>query len=57
MLFLEQINYSKELMGSNYIGVIQGLNKKWRDIGTKWLKNIVDGINQEVLDIIPSFKT
>lgn len=56
MFFLEKIYAAREKMGNDYIRVIQGLDKNCRKMGSKWLKSIVDRINEEVLKIIPSFK-
>jgi len=54
--FLEKINQDIKDKGANYIKVIQGLDKTWSNKGTQWLQGIVDEINREVLEKIPSFK-
>ncbi len=56
IIFLEKIDAARETIGNDYIRVIQGLDKKWRETGSRWLKYIVDRINEEVLKIIPSLK-
>jgi UDP-N-acetylglucosamine/UDP-N-acetylgalactosamine diphosphorylase len=53
--FLEQIERAIREKGSDYVGVIQGLDAGWSAEGTRWLQGIVDGINRQVLDIMPSF--
>ncbi len=55
--FLEKIASEREEKGNNYINVIQGLNKSWCETGTDWLKSIVNQVNREVLEKIPSFQT
>ena len=52
--FLEQIERGTREKGSDYVGVIQGLNAAWSAEGTRWLQGIVDGINRQVLDLMPS---
>jgi hypothetical protein len=37
------------------VSVIQGLDKTWSGVGTEWLQGIVDDINDEALERIPSF--
>lgn len=54
--FLEKVAQDKEEKVSDYIKVIQGLDQKWCAMGTSWLQGIVDEINREVLERIPSFK-
>ena len=56
LLFLEKIYDVREKMCNDYIRVIQGLDRNYREIGSKWLKSVVDRINEEVLKIIPTFK-
>jgi len=53
--FLEQIERAVREKGSEYVGVIQGLDATWSAEGTRWLQGIVDGINRQVLDLMPSF--
>jgi len=53
--FLEQIERAVREKGSDYVGVIQGLDDTWSAEGTRWLQGIVDGINRRVLDLMPSF--
>jgi len=53
--FLEQIERAVREKGSDYVGVIQGLDDTWSAEGTRWLQGIVDGINRQVLDLMPSF--
>lgn len=54
--FLEQINKLIKEKGCDYVTVIQGLDRSWSANGTKWLQGIVDGINQQVIKLVPSFK-
>ena len=54
--FLEKIAKDRVEKGNDYIAVIQGLDQKWSVMGTKWLQGIVDEINKNVLEKIPSFK-
>ena len=53
--FLERINDLIKEKGCDYVAVIQGLDKSWSANGTKWLQGIVDGINQQVIELIPFF--
>ncbi len=53
--FLEHIERAVREKGSDYVGVIQGLDATWSAEGTRWLQGIVDGINRQVLDLMPSF--
>lgn len=54
--FLEKIaNLIKE-KGCNYLPVIRSLDKTWSAKGTKWLQGIVDTINQEAFELLPSYK-
>jgi UDP-N-acetylglucosamine/UDP-N-acetylgalactosamine diphosphorylase len=53
--FLEQIERAVGEKGPDYVGVIQGLDATWSAEGTRWLQGIVDGINRQVLDLMPSF--
>jgi bifunctional UDP-N-acetylglucosamine pyrophosphorylase/glucosamine-1-phosphate N-acetyltransferase len=54
--FLEKVAQDREEKGNNYIKIIQGLDQKWSAIGSTWLQGMVDEINKEVLEKIPSFK-
>jgi len=53
--FLEKVAQGREEKGNDYVKVIQGLDKNWTAKGTKWLQGIVDEINKEVLEKLPSF--
>ncbi len=53
--FLEQIEKTIREKGPDYVRVIQGLDATWSAEGTRWLQGIVDGINRQVLDLMPSF--
>ncbi len=55
--FLEKINQDIKENGRDYIRVIQGLGENWSRKGIQWLQGIVDEINQETLEKIPSFKS
>ncbi|MGA1839542.1 MAG: hypothetical protein ACMUIU_02865 [bacterium] len=55
LLFSEKIDAVREKTGNDYIRVIQGLDRNCREIGSKWLKSIVDRTNEEVLKVIPTF--
>ena len=54
--FLEKVARDRDKKGNDYIKVIQGLDKEWSAEGTSWLQGIVDKINKEILEKIPSFK-
>ena len=54
--FLEKVAQDREEKGNDYVKVIQGLDRKWSDKGTKWVQGIVDEINKKVLEKLPSFK-
>jgi UDP-N-acetylglucosamine/UDP-N-acetylgalactosamine diphosphorylase len=53
--FLEQLNKHIKEKGPDYVAVIQGLDKTWSGVGTEWLQGIVDDINDEALERMPSF--
>ncbi|MCD6137228.1 MAG: UDP-N-acetylglucosamine pyrophosphorylase [Deltaproteobacteria bacterium] len=54
--FLEKIaNLIKE-KGCNYLPVIRSLDKTWSAKGTKWLQGIVDTVNQEAFELLPSYR-
>lgn len=55
--FMEKIERLIEEEGVDYITAIQGLEKKWREMGTKWLDAIVVEVRKGVLGKIPSFNT
>jgi UDP-N-acetylglucosamine/UDP-N-acetylgalactosamine diphosphorylase len=52
--FLEEISSHITGSGSDYVAVIQGLDASWSAKGTTWLQGIVDDINQQVLQRLPS---
>ncbi|NVM56885.1 MAG: UDP-N-acetylglucosamine pyrophosphorylase [Desulfobacterales bacterium] len=54
--FLEQINKLIKEKGCDYVGVIQGLDDRWSRKGTRWLQGIVDAINEQTFELIPSFR-
>ena len=54
--FLEQVTRQIKEKGADYVAVIQGLDRSWSANGTQWLQGIVDAINEEVLQVMPSFK-
>jgi len=54
--FLEKIHKGIKKSGPDYIAVIQGLPPSDGVIGTQWLQGIVDGVVNEALNVIPSFK-
>jgi UDP-N-acetylglucosamine/UDP-N-acetylgalactosamine diphosphorylase len=53
--FLEELSRHITKSGSGYVAVIQGLDVSWSAKGTTWLQGIVDEINQQVLQRMPSF--
>ncbi|UCD87724.1 MAG: protein GlmU [Desulfobacterales bacterium] len=53
--FLEELGRHIKERGSDYVAVIQELDASCSAKGTEWLQSIVDGINQQVLQLIPSF--
>ena len=42
-------------MGKDYINVIKGLSREDSEMGSKWLQEIVDGINSRILELLPSY--
>ncbi len=54
--FLEALTRQISEAGADYLAVIQGLDAAWSANGTKWLQGIVDAINEEALQVAPSFK-
>ena len=54
--FLEEVNRHVEEKGTDYLAVIQGLDKVWSAKGTEWLQGVVDAINQQALEVMPSYK-
>ncbi|MGA1864595.1 MAG: hypothetical protein ACMUHX_05985 [bacterium] len=55
LIFSEKIDAAREKAGNDYIRAIQGLDRNCREIGSKWLKSIVDRTNEDVLKVIPTF--
>jgi len=53
--FLEEVNRQIKEKGARYLEVIQGLDKAWSAKGTEWLQGIVDAINQQALELMPSY--
>ena len=53
--FLEQIDKLIKEKGCDYVAVIHGLDARWSAEGTHWLQGIVDGINRQCLELLPSF--
>ncbi len=53
--FLEEVARHAKENGGGYVTVIQGLDESWAVQGSKWLQGIVDGINDKVFDVLPSF--
>ncbi len=53
--FLEEVNRQIKEKGAHYLEVIQGLDKAWSSKGTEWLQGIVDAINQQALELMPSY--
>jgi UDP-N-acetylglucosamine/UDP-N-acetylgalactosamine diphosphorylase len=54
--FLKAVAQGREEKGNDYVKVIQGLDTKWSTKGTEWLQGIVDGVNKDVLERLPSFR-
>jgi UDP-N-acetylglucosamine/UDP-N-acetylgalactosamine diphosphorylase len=54
--FLEAIIGQIRETGADYVAVIQGLDTTSSANGTQWLQRIVDAMNEEALQLLPSFK-
>jgi len=54
--FLQNVERAREEKGGNYITVIRSLDDETRGRGIAWLQGLVEDIEAEVLEIIPSFK-
>lgn len=54
--FLEAITRQIRETGADYVAVIQGLDTTSSANGTQWLQGIVDAMNEEALQFVPSFK-
>jgi len=54
--FLEKTDSGIIVSGKEYISVITGLKPNDAELGTLWLQGIVDGIVDEALKIMPSFR-
>ena len=52
--FLELIHRAIHEKGKDYITVIKGMDDDGVALGTEWLQGLVDGINREAVEIIPS---
>ncbi len=52
-LLLEGIESGIEGQGRDYLGVVQGLDRKVRITGTRWLQRIVDGVLSEMAAVFP----
>ena len=55
-LFLKALNRGIQDYGKNYLVVIKGFDNQDKGIGTQWLKELVDTISCNTLNIIPSFR-
>ena len=53
--FLAELDKRISENGKDYVATIQGLDTAYAAMGTAWLQGIVDGINDAVLDVMPSF--
>jgi hypothetical protein len=53
--FLEEVARHAKENGGDYVTVIQGLEESWAVQGSKWLQGIVDGINDKVFNVLPSY--
>jgi len=42
--------------GTDYVSVIQGLDRSWSAEGTKWLQGIVETVNEQAFQVMPSFE-
>ncbi len=54
--FVSEIDRSAAKKSHDYLAVIQGLSDTWKKIGSTWLQEIVDRINREALEIMPSYR-
>jgi len=54
--FIEKVNIAIKKYGRDYIAVIKALESRDLETGTAWLQGIVNDINRQLLEIIPSFK-
>ena len=55
--FLHCIQEKIDEGGKDYIGIMKGLDKAGAAIGTEWLQGLVDEINHQVKNIIPSLRS
>jgi bifunctional UDP-N-acetylglucosamine pyrophosphorylase/glucosamine-1-phosphate N-acetyltransferase len=53
--FLERVEEQKRKKGRGFVSVVQGLDSSWSLKGTAWLQGIVGGVEQQVMDLMPSF--
>lgn len=42
--------------GTDYVRVIQGLDRSWSAEGTKWLQGIVESVKAQAFQVMPSFE-
>jgi len=54
--FVEHLARDVKEKGSDYVRVIQGLDRSWSAEGTKWLQGIVKTVNEEAFQVMVSFK-
>ncbi|MDY6952194.1 MAG: UDP-N-acetylglucosamine pyrophosphorylase [Thermodesulfobacteriota bacterium] len=54
--FLEEVARGIREKGADYVRVIQGLHESRSEEGTTWLQGIVDQVNKEAFQVLPSFK-
>ena len=54
--FLDLIQQKIDEKGKYYIEVIKGLGNAGAAIGTEWLQGLVDEINHQLQNIIPSLR-
>jgi bifunctional UDP-N-acetylglucosamine pyrophosphorylase / glucosamine-1-phosphate N-acetyltransferase len=52
--FLDLVHRIIEEKGKDYLGVIKAMKDEEATVGTQWLQGIVDEINEEATEIIPS---
>ena len=55
--FLHRILKKMDEGGNDYIGIMKGLDKAGAAIGTEWLQGLVDEINHQIKNIIPSLRS
>lgn len=54
--FLEALNMRRGEAGGAYVTSLKNLNEEERELGTAWLKSVVEKVMENALSVLPSFQ-